>query len=33
MQKQNYNNLKKFVKKKLDNIDKFLGILWRKNVE
>ena len=33
MQKQNYKKLKKLDKKKLDILDRFLKILWRKEVE
>tara|TARA_B100000902_G_C26817507_1_gene672260 strand:+ start:452 stop:568 length:117 start_codon:yes stop_codon:yes gene_type:complete len=33
MQKQNYKKLKKFDKKELDILDRFLRILWRKEVE
>jgi len=33
MQKQNNKKLKKFDKKELDILDKFLRILWRKEVE
>ena len=33
MQKQNINNLKKVDKKELDILDRFLRILWRKEVE
>ncbi len=33
MQKQNNKKLKKFDKKKLDILDRFLRILWRKEVE
>ena len=32
MQKQNNKNLKNFEKKKLDVLDRFLKILWRKEV-
>ena len=33
MQKQNNKKLKKFDKKKLDILDRFLMILWKKEVE
>jgi len=33
MQKQNEKKLKKFEKKELDVLDRFLRILWRKEVE
>ena len=33
MQKQNNKNLKKVDKKELDILDRFLRILWRKEVE
>ena len=33
MQKQNNKNLKKVEKKELDVLDRFLRILWRKEVE
>ncbi len=33
MQKQNDNKLKKGDKKELDILDRFLRILWRKEVE
>ena len=33
MQKQNNKNLKKVEKKELDVLDRFLMILWRKEVE
>ena len=33
MQKQNNKNLKNFEKKELDVLDRFLQILWRKEVE
>ena len=33
MQKENKNNLKKVDKNKLDILDRFLRILWRKEVE
>ncbi len=33
MQKQNNKNLKKVEKKELDVLDRFLTILWRKEVE
>ena len=33
MQKQNNNKLKKVDKKELDVLDRFLRILWRKEVE
>ena len=33
MQKQNNDELKKVDKKKLDILDRFLRILWRKEVE
>jgi len=33
MQKQNNKKLKKLDKKKLDILDRFLKILWRKEVE
>ena len=33
MQKQNNNKLKKFDKNELDVLDRFLRILWRKEVE
>ena len=33
MQKQNNKKLKKFDTKRLDTLDKFLRILWRKEVE
>ena len=33
MQKQNNKKLKKFEKKELDVLDRFLRILWRKEVE
>ena len=33
MQKQNHNKLKKVDKKELDVLDRFLRILWRKEVE
>jgi len=33
MQKQNNKKLKKVEKKKLDVLDRFLRILWRKEVE
>ena len=33
MQKQNNKKLKKFDKKELDISDRFLRILWRKEVE
>ncbi len=33
MQKQNNKKLKKFNKKELDILDRFLRILWRKEVE
>ena len=33
MQKQNNNKLKKLDKKELDVLDRFLKILWRKEVE
>jgi len=33
MQKQNDKKLKKVDKNELDNIDRFLRILWRKEVE
>ena len=33
MQKQNNKNLKNVEKKELDVLDRFLNILWRKEVE
>jgi len=33
MQKQNNEKIKKFNKKELDILDRFLRILWRKEVE
>jgi len=33
MQKQNNKKLKKFDKKQLEVLDRFLRILWRKEVE
>ncbi len=33
MQKQNYKKLKKVDKRKLDILDRFLMILWKKEVE
>jgi len=33
MQKQNKNKIKSFKKKELDVLDKFLRILWKKEVE
>ena len=33
MQKQNNKKLKKINKKELDILDRFLSILWRKEVE
>jgi len=33
MQNQNNKKLKKFEKKELDVLDRFLRILWRKEVE
>jgi len=33
MQKQNKKKLKSFKKKKLDVLDRFLRIIWRKEVE
>ena len=33
MQKQNNNKLKKVDKKELDILDRFLRILWKKEVE
>jgi len=33
MQKQNNKKLKKFDKKELEVLDRFLRILWRKEVE
>jgi len=33
MQKQNKKKIKSFDKKKLDVLDRFLRILWRKEVE
>tara|TARA_A100001035_G_scaffold134029_1_gene105433 strand:+ start:201 stop:317 length:117 start_codon:yes stop_codon:yes gene_type:complete len=33
MQKQNNKKLKKFEKKELDDLDRVLMILWRKEVE
>tara|TARA_B100000886_G_scaffold15058_1_gene9680 strand:+ start:121 stop:237 length:117 start_codon:yes stop_codon:yes gene_type:complete len=33
MQKQNDKKLTKFDKKELENLDRFLMILWRKEVE
>jgi len=33
MEKQNDKKLKKFDKKELDILDRFLRILWRKEVE
>ena len=33
MQKQNDKKLKKFDKKELENLDRFLMILWRKEFE
>ena len=33
MQKQNYKKVKKVYKKELDVLDRFLRILWRKEVE
>ena len=33
MQKKNNKNLKKVEKKELDVLDRFLRILWRKEVE
>ena len=33
MQKQNNKKLKKVDKKKLDILDRFLRVLWRKEVE
>jgi len=33
MQKQNKNKIKSFKKKELDVLDRFLMIIWRKEVE
>jgi len=33
MQKQNNKKIKSFDKKKLDVLDRFLRILWRKEIE